>query len=186
MQTRGTWGRVVLAVVVLAIGVVIGWFASSLFSVPSGRVGWLWAALMWTVVLGLPVLVLAPRRRWWWLAAAAVLATAIGVGSWYTAPPTADRLAAAYDDRVVLPSSFVEVDRQHYGNSWCFKGCPEMTVEHEVPAGWSEEERSRRLAEALRETGWSEDSQGWWSQGRWRLRELNRLGGPTVTVQFTR
>ncbi len=191
MATTRTRVTIAFAVALLVLEVVVGFLVTTFYSVPSGRVGWLWAGLVWVVVLVPPILVLRPRRRWRWLASAVVLAAVIGVWSWYSAPPTHDRLAGDFEDRVDLPAPFVEHERDETGNTWCLGRCPELQVHYGTPQAWSSEEREEHLAKALAADGWEIEGTGanpTWRQGRWYL---VLTGGPdegaaSITLRFGR
>lgn len=179
--------RVIVAVLTLLVALGLGWAVNAVFSLPSERLGWLWSAMVWMVLLGLPVLVLWPLRPRRWVGAITVIALLIGLGSWYTAPPTHERIHAAYDAEVDLPDEFVETDRDERGNTWCFKGCPAVTVHYSTPTEWPPQERSRRFADALAEDGWTSHtdhgtSSVIYSKGRWQLRRSGAFDEPTFSV----
>ncbi len=166
-------GRIVMALLVLGVLAVLAWFAINFFSVASGQLGFVWGGLVWLVLLGLPILVLGPPRRGRWLLGAAVVAALAGGVTWYSVPPTPERLAAAFEDEVRPPTGFTEAARDERGNTWCFMECPELTVAYDGRPGWSEQESSRRFGQALVEGGWQARSDGrgsYWTKWRWELR----------------
>lgn len=171
-------GRILLALLLLGVLAVLAWFAINFFSVASGQRGFIWGGLVWLVLLGLPVLVLGPPRRGRWLLGAVVVAAVAGAVTWYSVPPTPERLAAAFEDEVRPPAGFMEASRDAHGNTWCFKGCPELTVAYEGRSGWSEQESRRRFGQALVEDGWeahSDDRGTYWTKWRWELRPSDDL-----------
>ena len=188
MATRGSVNRVVrvvLALLVLAVMSVIAYAAIGFFTVASGQRGWLWGAIVWFLLLVMPLLVLRPRRLRWWVVGLTVCALLAGAVTWYRVPPTRDRLVAAYEREVHPPRGFLEAARDVDGNTWCFKGCPVLEVEYESGPGSSERQLRRRLDAALVDDGWTahaDDRGGYWTKWRWELRPAEAERGELAVV----
>lgn len=177
-----------LLLLTIALGVVL----LLVTTLASERLGWLWTALVCLVILALPVLVLQPRRPRRWFAAVVVLSLLLGLGGWAVAPPSHDRIHAAYDADVDAPEGFVEQGRDERGNTWCFKGCPEVTVSYAPPGGMSSRDARQRFGDALVDQGWSPyrhdgSSGSGYVRGRWRISLTEPLGDESsVRVHVTR
>jgi hypothetical protein len=182
LRTRSLWARggaVVLALAWCLVVFAVGMFAS----VASPRGGWFYAALCF-----LPGLVGAGRlggiRSWRdALLIAASLSLLLGSSMYAVAPPDHGRIRHVAE-QVDLPAlDWDLVDGQEYGNTWCFKGCPEVVYLYGADA--SPAEVAPDLDAHLRDQGWVGGPQeprlghepsdydplarGSWSHGRWHI-----------------
>ncbi len=110
------------------------------------------------------------------VALAAGAALLLGAGVYRVAPPGDDRLAAVASE-VGVPASWLLVEEESRGNTWClWNDCPERqyTYSSTDPADVTARAMSARLTEA----GWAEDRRDqhdpvadphYWSHGRWNL-----------------
>jgi hypothetical protein len=186
---RGLWRRRHPAVRVLAAVLAAAWvgavFLAGLFlTVASPAFGWLYAALCF-----LPGLVGVARlggiRRWLHtVVLAGALSLVLGSLMYLQAPPDHGRIAAAATDAGLPVAGWELVDSGESGNTWCWKGCPEVVQLYAVdttPAGAVE-----MLDAVLEEQGWTGGeaaprpgadttseyyplAQGAWHEGRWRM-----------------
>lgn len=167
----------------LALVWVVVAFAAVLFlGVASPVGGWLYA-----LVCFLPGLVAAARlagvRRWRdTLLVAAAVALLPSVGAYLVAPPAHDRIRGAAEDAGLTEVGWDRVAVDERGNTWCFKGCPEVTYFYAADA--SPDEAVATLDTLLAEAGWSggetdpssgrapseydPEALGSWRSGRWR------------------
>ena len=164
---RRPWWRVALAVLL-----VVGWLplavaAGAFLGWSSETLGWLWGAL--AVLPGLVGAALLVRgRSRVWSAAAVGLALVVGTAGWYAAPPTHGRIQAKAT--LTWPAGWQEVDRAEYGNTWCFKGCPQVRYAFDVPGTYDAEDDAQ-VRVAFETAGWSvaeRDGKLNFRDGRWR------------------
>ena len=157
--------RVGIAVVAGLLWCAFGLAAGSFVGLSSERLGWLWMTLVYAAGLALAVLLAQGGRTWF--VGAVVAAAALGTLHWLVSPPTTERIADAADD-VVAPSGFTEVSRDARGNTWCFKGCPQVEVSYLVPG--SIEAAEDAMGAALEDDGWTANGDSTWRQGIYRAR----------------
>ena len=153
-SSRRSWLRITFAVL-LAIGwTIVALLSGTLIGIASESLGWLWMGLL--LALGLVAAALvwgASNRR---LAIGVAVAGAFGIAlvSWYTSPPTHERIIATAGT-VDIPEGWDEVDESEYGNTWCFQGCPVVQRDYSVP-GDLDEARTELFA-GLEADGWELD-----------------------------
>ncbi|MBA3783698.1 MAG: hypothetical protein H0X12_17845 [Nocardioides sp.] len=152
--------RVAVAAVATLLWCAFGLAFGSFSGLSSERLGWLWMALVYAAGLALAVLLARGGRAWF--VGAVVAAVALGTLHWLVSPPTTDRIADAAAD-VETPAGFDEVSRDARGNTWCFKGCPQVEVTYVVPG--SIEEAETAMAAALEDDGWSASGDNTWKHG---------------------
>lgn len=179
---RSLWARAgAVLLALLTVGVV---FVAGMFlTVASPRGGWFYAALCF-----LPGLVTAARvggvRRWRdTLLVAASVSFLLGLGMYQISPPDHGRIASVAQD-AGIPGGWEHLLTDEQGNTWCFKGCPQITYSY--AAAESPDEAVARLDEMLARDGWVGGPQprnlgggevseydplarGSWSRGRWRV-----------------
>lgn len=144
-----------------ALALALGWtvlaaLGVGFFSLSSSTWGWLWAGAAFLPGLVGAALVWRGRRRGT-LVVAVVAALTVGLATWYTAPPTPDRLERVAT-QVRLPDGWHQYDLNSSGNTWCFKGCPTVTVTYTVDGSYDREALDRLVA-AFTEAGWRVQSE---------------------------
>ena len=183
---RSILGGVLLAGVWMAL--ILG--AAAFLGLLSEPFSWFWAALALSPgLLGAAFLVRGRSPAGLGVAVAAALAR--GLLGWFSAPPGHAGIEARADD-VRWPASWREVDREEQGNTWCFKGCPEIEYAFDVPGTYDPEDVAA-LTAALVAAGWRpnpiNDGRFDFSRGRWRAFVLPSPGsadrGRDVSVAFT-
>jgi hypothetical protein len=171
LRPRSLWARGgALALGAFWVGAVL--VVGTFLGVASPVGGWFWALLCF-----LPGLVGAARlggvRRW---RDSLLLATAVsfvlGLGMYDAAPPSHGRIANVAQD-VDLPADWELQSTDLSGNTWCWKGCPEVGYFYGVDE--SPGQAAATFDEILTEAGWVGGLQdpslgGSWSRGRWRVR----------------
>lgn len=151
----------VLLCMVVGFGLtVLGWASLSL--------GWLIAALAFGVVLVGAALLIKTSRPRVFAAGAAVLALLLGLGLWWSVPPSPERVRAAAE-RLDVPEAWEVKEVDESGNVWCFKGCPSVRTMYRVP-GDAEQERDALISQ-LEDEGWKRisdmNSMPRLADGRW-------------------
>jgi hypothetical protein len=158
-------------------------FAAVMFlTVASPAGGWLWAALCF-----LPGLVASARmggiRRWRdTLLLALGVALAAGTWAYAVAPPDHGRIDRVAQN-VGVPEGWELAEVSEHGNTWCFKGCPEVTYFYAAPGAPAETVAA--LDTILKDRGWTggvedrsyggepseydPEARAAWIRGRWRV-----------------
>lgn len=182
LRPRSVWARGgALALGAFWVGAVF--VVGTFLGVASPVGGWFWALLCF-----LPGLVGAARlggvRRWRdSLLVATAVSFVLGLGMYDAAPPSHGRIANVAED-VDLPAGWELESTDRSGNTWCWKGCPEVATFYGVDE--PPEQAAATFDEILTEAGWvgglqdpsfgDEPSEydplarGSWSRGRWRVR----------------
>lgn len=184
----GFWRQRHLAVHALALVLTVVWVAAvflvgSFLTVASPAGGWLYAALCF-----LPGLVGTARlggvRRWRdVLLVAGAASLLLGFWMYQQAPPDHGRIRSVAEDVGVPVDGWQLVDESERGNTWCWKGCPEVVYLYAAPQGPTD--ALTTLGDVLEQDGWRGGAQdpthglarseytplayGTWRKGRWEV-----------------
>lgn len=146
--------RIFTAVFLGVLWVFAAFVVGGFLGHPSEPLGWLWATTGYAVgLVGCAAIWPGPMRVPAGLALG--LALVLGLADWYTSPPTHERLAAKADD-VEVPAGWELEGESALGNTWCFKGCPELTRTYVVPGEYAAARDA--VVAALEEDGWDRQS----------------------------
>lgn len=182
LRHRSLWVRVlsvVLSLVWLGVVFVVGGF----FTIASPVGGWLYATLCFLPgLVGTAFLFGVTRWRDVLLAAAAV-SLVCGVAMYQQVPPDHGRIRSIAEDVGVPVDGWQLVYDSERGNTWCWKGCPEVTYLYAAPQDPAD--ALTTLGNVLEEDGWRGGAQdpthglarseytplaeGTWRKGRWEV-----------------
>ena len=183
-------GRLVLRAVALVTGAAwlfVAFVAGSFTGWSSETLGWLWSGLAFALGLVLAVQLWGPRNRPLAFALALAASVALGLVHWQSSPPTHDRIAEAADE-VTVPPDWALVSDTTRGNTWCFKGCPQVDRTYAAPGTYDEAVDSATTA--FEDAGWEVSETPYdtitFRDGRWRatMSETYPYDGP-VEVQLS-
>jgi hypothetical protein len=180
LAPRRWWVRA-LAVAVFLCWVIFAFVAIGFLTIASPAYGWLWATLGYLPGVLAAVALFGIRRRRDAAIATLALAALLGGFSFLTAPPDHARIERVADRGLAHLDGAQVVDRHERGNTWCFKGCPQVT--YSIDSDLSPELAAAAVAASLRDAGWRggpvrvpghrADSEyaplvhEQWSRGRW-------------------
>jgi hypothetical protein len=181
IRPRSPWARVA-AVALALVWVVIAFAAVMFFGVASPVGGWFYALLCFLPGL-LGAARLAGVRRWpHTFVVATAVALVLGVWAYTVAPPGHDRLRDAAEGAGLAEVGWDRLGVDERGNTWCFKGCPEVTYFYAADA--SPDRAVAALDAVLEDHDWSggaedrayggppseydPEARGSWRSGRWR------------------
>jgi len=193
LRHRPPWVRVlsiVLSVVWVGVVFVVGGFLT--IASPVG--GWFYATLCFLPGLVGTVLLFGVTRGRDALLAASALSLACGFAMYQQAPPDHGRIEAVAEDAGIPVAGWELVGTGQSGNTWCWKGCPE--VAYYYAADGSPGEAMATLGATFEEAGWRGGlldptygrerseytplSLGGWRKGRWEV----ELSVPPPAARF--
>ncbi|MEJ7833437.1 MAG: hypothetical protein WKF79_11015 [Nocardioides sp.] len=187
-SSRRSWPRIAFAVL-LAIGwTIVALLSGSFIGIASESLGWLWMGLLLAVGLVSAAFVWGTSNRRLVIGVAVAVAFGIGLVSWYTSPPTHERVIATAET-VDIPEGWDEVDEREYGNTWCFQGCPVVQRDYSVPGDL--DEARTELVVGLEADGWGVDEDATsdlrLTKGRWEIAvdDLPYTDTPSISLRFS-
>ena len=182
-------GRVVLRALALVTGAAwlfVAFIAGTFTGWSSETLGWLWSGLAFALGLALAVQLWGPRNRQLAFALAGAASVVLGFVHWQSSPPTHDRIADAADE-VSVPAGWTLQSDTERGNTWCFKGCPQVDRTYAAPGTYDD-----ALAEATRsfqDTGWKASETPYdtltFRDGRWSATLIETYPRDDERVQVT-
>lgn len=181
LRPRSLWMRGGAGVLgLLWVGLV--WLVGLFLTVASPVGGWFYAALCFLPGLFGTAVMFGLRWRWA-LVAAGLGSLLLGTVMYLAVPPDHARIRNVAED-VGVPRGWEQVDTGEYGNTWCWKGCPEVSY-YFVTDGDPDEAMSAASAH-FEDAGWRGGrtdpnpfgkpseydplATGEWHDGRWEAR----------------
>ncbi|WP_156996867.1 hypothetical protein [Knoellia aerolata] len=151
LRPRRWWVRA-LAVAVLVCWAVFGFLAIGFLTIASPALGWLWATLAYLPGVAAAVALFGIRRRRDMALVAVVASALLGGFTFLSAPPDHARIERAGNRALAHLAGARVVDHHERGNTWCFKGCPEVTfsIDSDLPPAAA----AAAVADSLEEAGW--------------------------------
>lgn len=182
LRHRPLWARV-LSIVLGAAWVGVVFVVGGFLTIASPVGGWFYATLCFLPgLVGATVLFGVTRWRDTLLVASAV-SLVCGVATYQQVPPDHGRIRSVAEEVGVPVAGWQLVGDSERGNTWCWKGCPEVSysyLAHENPS-----ETVGTLGDVLEGDGWRGGAQdpthgfarseytplayGTWRKGRWEV-----------------